>query len=358
MELLVPARPAPFRFRPRAAALLVIDMQGDFLLPGGFGEALGNDVSHLQRTIAPTRAVLDAARGAGLLVVHTREGHRADLSDCPPAKRAHGREGLRIGDPGPRGRILVRGETGWDFVPELAPRPGEPVIDKPGKGAFHATDLEAVLRNAGVEALLVAGVTTEVCVQSTVREANDRGFRCLVLADCVASYFPEYHRVTLDMIAAQGGIAGSVGDSADVLAALAAAPESIERPVLRFYEEALNAGREDAFAELLAPDVAYYNSATGAVRGPEGVVTAIRGLRAAFPDLRYTVEELLVDGDRVAARFTLRGTHHGPFRGRAATGRSVEVGGSTHYRVAGGKLTEVRVFADFLGLLRQLGAEL
>lgn len=358
MELHVPARPAPFRFRPRAAALLVIDMQGDFLLPGGFGEALGNDVRELQRTIAPTRAVLDAARAAGLLVVHTREGHRPDLSDCPPAKRAHGRSGLRIGDPGPRGRILVRGEPGWDFVPELAPAPGEPVIDKPGKGAFHATDLEAVLRNHGIEALLVAGVTTEVCVQTTVREANDRGFRCLVLADCVASYFPEYHRVTLDMIAAQGGIAGSVGASGDVIAALAGAPETSERPVLRFYEEALNAGREEAFTELLAPDVAYFNPATGTARGPEGVLAAIRGLRAAFPDLRYTVEELIVDGDRVAARFTLRGTHRGPFRGRAATGLTVEIGGSTHYRVAGGKITEVRVFADFLGLLRQIGVEL
>ncbi|MCY1008588.1 isochorismatase family protein [Nannocystis pusilla] len=357
MELHVPARPAPFRFRPRAAALLVIDMQGDFLLPGGFGEALGNDVGELQRTIAPTRAVLDAARAAGLLVVHTREGHRPDLSDCPPAKRAHGRSGLRIGEPGPRGRILVRGEAGWDIVPELAPGPGEPVIDKPGKGAFHATDLEAVLRNHGIEALFVAGVTTEVCVQSTVREANDRGFRCLVLADCVASYFPEYHRVTLDMIAAQGGIAGSVGTSADVIAALASAPETVERPVLRFYEEALNAGREEAFTELLAPDVAYFNPATGTARGPEGVLAAIRGLRAAFPDLRYTVEELIAEGDRVAARFTLRGTHRGPFRGRAATGRTVEIGGSTHYRVAGGKLTEVRVFADFLGLLRQIGVD-
>ncbi|WP_346674065.1 ester cyclase [Nannocystis sp. SCPEA4] len=128
--------------------------------------------------------------------------------------------------------------------------------------------------------------------------------------------------------------------------------------MLRFYDEALNAGREDAFTELLAPDVAYYNPATGTARGPGGVLAAIRGLRAAFPDLRYTVEELVVDGDRVAARFTLRGTHHGPFRGKAATGRSVEVGGSTHYRVAGGKLTEVRVFADFLGLMRQIDAEL
>ena len=160
-----------------------------------------------------------AARRAGLLVVHTREGHRPDLSDCPPAKRLRAPEGRRIGDPGPMGRILVRGEPGHGIVEALAPLPGEPVVDKPGKGAFHATDLEAVLRNRGVEALLVAGVTTEVCVSTTVREANDRGFRCVVLADCCASYFPEFHAAALAMVAAQGAIFGWVSDSARLLRA-------------------------------------------------------------------------------------------------------------------------------------------
>ena len=217
----IPAAPYPFVLDLERTALVIIDMQRDFIRPGGFGEALGNDVSLLQRAVAPTRVVLDQARNRRMLVVHTREGHRPDLADCPPTKRARGRFDLRIGDPGPMGRILVRGEPGHDFVDELRPEPGEIVIDKPGKGAFFATDLDLVLRGGGIQSLIVCGVTTEVCVHTTVREANDRGYECLVLADCVGSYFPEFQEVGLRMIAAQGGIFGWVGQSVDVIAALA-----------------------------------------------------------------------------------------------------------------------------------------
>lgn len=190
-------------------ALVVIDMQRDFVQPKGFGELLGNDVSLLRDAIEPTRRVLEAARTAGLLVVHTREGHRPDLTDCPPAKLNRGGKTF-IGTDGPMGRILVRGENGHDIVPELAPIDSEPVVDKPGKGAFYATDLETILRNHGIKTLLVCGVTLEVCVHTTVREANDRGYECAVLEDCVASYFPEFQRVGLEMIKAQGAIFGWV----------------------------------------------------------------------------------------------------------------------------------------------------
>jgi nicotinamidase-related amidase len=168
--------------------------------------------------------VLEAFRAAGRTVIHTREGHRPDLTDCPPSKRGRGRLRAGIGDEGPMGRILVRGERGHDIVDALAPRPGEPVIDKPGKGAFYATDLEAVLRNLGIRSLVVTGVTTEVCVQTTVREANDRGYECLVLDDCVASYFPAFHDAALAMITAQGGIVGWVTGSERLLAAMATTP--------------------------------------------------------------------------------------------------------------------------------------
>jgi len=218
---LVEAEPYEFALAPEAAALLIIDMQRDFLEPGGFGESLGNDVGLLRRTIAPTRRLLAAARDAGLPVIHTREGHRPDLADLPPAKKARGRPALSIGDCGAMGRLLVRGEPGHDIIPELYPRSGEPVIDKPGKGAFFATDLEAILRHRGIGQLIVCGVTTEVCVNTTVREANDRGFDCLVLEDCVGSYFPEFQEIGLRMIKAQGGIFGWVGRSDAVIAALA-----------------------------------------------------------------------------------------------------------------------------------------
>jgi nicotinamidase-related amidase len=220
MTTLVPAKPYAFALDPATTALVVIDMQRDFLEPGGFGELLGNDVSLLQAAVEPLKAVLAAAREAGMTIIHTREGHRPDLGDCPPSKRARGGLTTGIGDPGPKGRILVRGEYGHDIVDELAPAPGEIVLDKPGKGSFYATDLELILRNAGITSLLVTGVTTEVCVHTTVREANDRGFECLVLADCCGSYFPEFHEVALRMVAAQGGIFGWVGDSADLLANL------------------------------------------------------------------------------------------------------------------------------------------
>jgi len=202
------------------AALIIIDMQRDFLEPGGFGETLGNDVSLLKAAVPPLRKVLDAARSAGMLVIHTREGHRPDLSDAPRHKVERGEPSLRIGAPGPMGRILVRGEPGHDIIPELYPADGEPVIDKPGKGAFYQTDLELMLKNREIDTLFVAGVTTEVCVNTTVREANDRGFRCIVLSDCCASYFPEFHAAGLAMIKAQGGIFGWVSASPLLLAAM------------------------------------------------------------------------------------------------------------------------------------------
>ena len=176
----IAAEPQPISVDLDRTALLIIDMQRDFLEPGGFGETLGNDVSRLQAAVAPCKAVLDAARNAGMLVIHTREGHRPDLSDAPPAKVERGAPSKRIGDAGPMGRILVRGEPGHDIVDALYPAAGEPVIDKPGKGAFYQTDLESMLKNRGIDNLLVCGVTTEVCVNTTVREANDRGYRCVV----------------------------------------------------------------------------------------------------------------------------------------------------------------------------------
>jgi nicotinamidase-related amidase len=216
----LPADPYPFKFDPATTALVLIDMQRDFVEPGGFGETLGNDVSLLQSVVPPLKKVLETARGVGMTVIHTREGHVPDLSDCPPAKRNRGEPSLRIGDPGPKGRILVRGEYGHDIVDELAPLPGELVIDKPGKGSFHATNLQAELVERGITRLVVTGVTTEVCVHTTVREANDRGYECLVLSDCTGSYFPEFQRVGLAMIAAQGGIFGWVAPSETLLAVL------------------------------------------------------------------------------------------------------------------------------------------
>ena len=220
MPMPIDAEPHAISVEPSRTALVIIDMQRDFLLPGGFGESLGNDVSLLNAAVAPCQAVLAAARACGMLVIHTREGHRPDMADCPPAKWARGPEGMRIGDHGPMGRILIRGEPGHDIIPELAPAPGEVVLDKPGKGAFCATDMDLILRSKGIEALLVCGVTTEVCVNTTVREANDRGYRCVVVADACASYFPAFHEAALAMVKAQGGIFGWVAPSGAVLAAL------------------------------------------------------------------------------------------------------------------------------------------
>jgi len=216
----VAAQPGPFTFDLDKTALVVIDMQRDFLMPGGFGESLGNDVSQLRRTIEPLAALMGAWRAAGLPLIHTREGHLPDLSDCPPAKLNRGAPSMRIGDPGAFGRILIRGEYGHDIIDELQPQADETVIDKPGKGAFYATNLSEILEKSGIESLIVTGVTTEVCVHTTVREANDRGYECLVLADCVGSYFPEFQQVGLKMIAAQGGIFGWVAESPSVIAAL------------------------------------------------------------------------------------------------------------------------------------------
>ena len=202
------AQPFDFSFEPARTALVIIDMQRDFIEPGGFGESLGNNVALLEAIVPNCKAVLTAWRQAGGLVVHTREAHRADLSDCPPAKRARGGADLRIGDAGPMGRLLVRGEPGNAIVDACAPVPGEAVVDKPGKGMFWGTDVHDRLTGWGITHLVFAGVTTEVCVQTSMREANDRGFECLLIEDATESYFPEFKAATLAMIAAQGGIVG------------------------------------------------------------------------------------------------------------------------------------------------------
>jgi nicotinamidase-related amidase len=216
----IAAQPYEFTFDRRQAALVIIDMQRDFLEPGGFGAALGNDVRLLEPAISPVQKLLGAFRELGLTIVHTKECHRSDLSDCPPAKRSRGQGSLRIGDIGPMGRILVEGEPGNDFIPALKPRANEIVIAKPGKGAFYATPLQDQLKLRGITSLLFTGVTTEVCVQTSMREANDRGYECLLVEDGTESYFPEFKRATLEMIRAQGGIVGWTATSDQVLRAL------------------------------------------------------------------------------------------------------------------------------------------
>lgn len=215
---------APVSIDLERTALLIIDMQRDFLLPGGFGAMLGNNVQLLQKAIKPCQTVLKAAREANILVIHTREGHRRDTSDLHPHKRQRpgSTEPPVIGTHGPNGRILIRGEPGHDIIDELQPVEGEPVIDKPGKGSFYATDLECILQARGIQTLLVCGVTTEVCVHTTIREANDRGFYCIAISDATGSYFPDFHTTALNMISAQGGIFGSVADSATVAEGLTA----------------------------------------------------------------------------------------------------------------------------------------
>ena len=217
------AQPFVFEFDIASSALVIIDMQRDFVEPGGFGASLGNDVTRLQAIIPTCAAVLAAWRAAGGFVVHTREGHAPDLHDCPAAKRDRGQPTLRIGDAGPMGRVLVIGEPGHAIVPALAPAAGELVIDKPGKGAFYATSLGAALAQRGIRQLVFMGVTTEVCVQTTMREANDRGYECLLLEDGTESYFAEFKAAALAMITAQGGIVGWVAPAAALVAALAAA---------------------------------------------------------------------------------------------------------------------------------------
>ncbi len=214
------AQPFDFQFDVAHTALLIIDMQRDFVEPGGFGETLGNDVSLLTAIVPTVQAVLHAWREAGGLVVHTRESHAPDLSDCPSAKRLRGAPTLRIGDVGPMGRILVRGEPGNAIVDALAPIAGEIVIDKPGKGAFYATDLGEQLQARGITHLVVMGVTTEVCVQTSMREANDRGYDCLLIEDGTESYFPAFKQAALEMIRAQGAIVGWTCTASQLIHAL------------------------------------------------------------------------------------------------------------------------------------------
>jgi len=214
------AQPFAYEFDLAHTALVIIDMQRDFIEPGGFGESLGNKVALLSAIVPACQAVLAAWRQTGGLVVHTREAHRADLSDCPPAKRNRGNPRLRIGDAGPMGRILVAGEPGNQIIAELAPIPGEIVIDKPGKGAFYATGLHETLRQRAISHLVFMGVTTEVCVQTSMREANDRGYDSLLLEDCTESYFPQFKAAAVDMIRAQGAIVGWTATSGQLVAAL------------------------------------------------------------------------------------------------------------------------------------------
>jgi nicotinamidase-related amidase len=220
----VDASPYPYSLPPGATALVVIDMQRDFIEPGGFGASLGNDVSRLEAIIPAVGALITLFRAQGWPVIHTREAHKADLSDCPPSKIARGGAALRIGDPGPMGRLLVSGEAGAEIVPALAPVRGEWVVDKPGKGMFWATGLQERLQAAGITHLVFAGVTTEVCVQTSMREANDRGYECLLVTDATESYFPEFKAATIAMLTAQGGIAGWAAPLENLRRAVEAGP--------------------------------------------------------------------------------------------------------------------------------------
>ncbi|MDF2368453.1 cysteine hydrolase [Sneathiella sp.] len=216
----IPAQPFSFPFDPQTTGLVIIDMQRDFVGPGGFGASLGNDVERLQAIIPTVQRLLDGFRKAGLSVIHTRECHKPDLSDLPPAKRHRGNPALRIGDAGPMGRILIAGEPGAEIIPELQPVEGEFVIDKPGKGAFYATDFGEILKAENLQHLVFAGVTTEVCVQTTMREANDRGYDCLLATDATESYFPEFKQAAVAMICAQGGIVGWTTETDRILEAI------------------------------------------------------------------------------------------------------------------------------------------
>ena len=218
----ISADPFAFPFDRDSLGLIIIDMQRDFVEPGGFGASLGNDVSRLGAIVPTVARLLAGFRRAGLPVIHTRECHRPDLSDLPDAKRDRGTPNLRIGEPGPMGRLLVAGEAGAEIIPELAPMPGETVLDKPGKGAFCRTNFEALLQERGLRHLIFAGVTTEVCVQTTMREANDRGYDCLLATDATGSYFPSFKAATIEMITAQGGIVGWAASTDKILEVLSA----------------------------------------------------------------------------------------------------------------------------------------
>jgi nicotinamidase-related amidase len=216
----VNAQPYAYEFDPAKTAVIMIDMQRDFILPGGFGETLGNNVGLLAAIVPTAKKLLDTCRAAGMTIIHTKECHRPDMADCPPAKLTRGNPTLRIGDKAAMGRILIDGEVGSDFVPELAPQAGDIVLTKPGKGAFYATSLGDILRLKGITHLLFGGVTTEVCVQTTMREANDRGYECLLVEDATESYFPEFKAATVAMVRAQGGIVGWTATADQVLTAL------------------------------------------------------------------------------------------------------------------------------------------
>ncbi|MBO3744707.1 cysteine hydrolase [Streptosporangiaceae bacterium NEAU-GS5] len=223
----VPAEPYDWPFDgaldSATTALICIDWQADFCGPGGYVDMMGYDLSLTRAGLEPTAAVLDAARARGFLVIHTREGHRPDLSDCPPNKLWRSRRiGAGIGDPGPCGRILVRGEPGWEIVPEVAPIDGEPIVDKPGKGAFYATDLDLLLRTHGITHLILTGITTDVCVHTTMREANDRGYECLLLTDCTGATDKGNYEAAVKMVTMQGGVFGAVAPSSALLTSLGA----------------------------------------------------------------------------------------------------------------------------------------